>query len=66
MRLRVPKPQREVLTVGLSPDMSLLDPTSYIAPYNSFAMSSAEFVPHILKVMEELGVSLRERTNFIT
>ncbi|KZV86550.1 hypothetical protein EXIGLDRAFT_653127 [Exidia glandulosa HHB12029] len=48
------------------PDMALLDPASYIAPYNSFAMSSAEFVPHILKVMEELGVSLRDRTNFIT
>ncbi|EJD52939.1 hypothetical protein AURDEDRAFT_110778 [Auricularia subglabra TFB-10046 SS5] len=48
------------------PDMALLDPASYIAPYNSFAMATAEFVPHITKVLEELGISLRDRTNFIS
>ena len=46
--------------------MALLDPASYIAPYNSFAMATAEFVPHIAKVLEELGISLRDRTNFVS
>ena len=45
--------------------MSLLDPTAYIAPYNSFAMPSRDFVPHLGKVLEELHVSLRDRTNLI-
>lgn len=47
------------------PDPLMFDPQSLVAPYNSFAMTFREFVPHITKVLESLGLTLQTRTNFI-
>ena len=38
---------------------------SYVRPHESFAMSSLEFVPHITLILEQLGLPLQARTNFI-
>lgn len=43
----------------------MFDPQSLVAPYNSFAMTFREFVPHVTKVLESLGLTLQARTNFI-
>lgn len=43
----------------------MFDPQSLVAPYNSFSMTFREFVPHITKVLESLGLTLQARTNFI-
>ncbi|KAI5123339.1 hypothetical protein M0805_001764 [Coniferiporia weirii] len=47
------------------PDQTMFDPASLVAPYNSYSMSFNEFVPHITKVLEQLGLTLQARTNFI-
>ncbi|KAH9966801.1 hypothetical protein BC827DRAFT_1178475 [Russula dissimulans] len=47
------------------PDPSLLDPSEFIAPRNSFAMSFQDFVPHLMNVMDQLGMSVHARTDFI-
>ena len=43
----------------------MFDPSSLVAPYNSFCMTFNEFLPHITKVLEQLGLTLQVRTNFI-
>ena len=43
----------------------MLDPHEFIAPRNGFAMSFRDFVPHLTKVLEQLGLTLSQRTNFI-
>ncbi|KLO13547.1 hypothetical protein SCHPADRAFT_904133 [Schizopora paradoxa] len=48
------------------PDQTMFEPSSLVPPYNSFAMSFREFVPHITRILEQLGLSLQARTNFIT
>lgn len=55
----------DLLTFHDRPDPTSVDPQAYIAPYNSFALSLREFLPHITKVLEQLGLSLQARTNFI-
>jgi len=47
------------------PEAGSIDP-QYIAGYNSFAMTFKEFIPHITKILESLGLSLQARTNFVT
>ncbi|TDL24769.1 hypothetical protein BD410DRAFT_785474 [Rickenella mellea] len=47
------------------PDPGSVDPQTYISSRNSFAMSLREFIPHISKVLENLGLTLQARTNFI-
>ncbi|KAI0283044.1 hypothetical protein BGY98DRAFT_952691 [Russula aff. rugulosa BPL654] len=47
------------------PEPSLLDPNEFVAPRNSFAMSFADFVPHLMNVMDQLGMSVHARTDFI-
>ncbi|KAK7693442.1 hypothetical protein QCA50_003010 [Cerrena zonata] len=47
------------------PDPSMLDPIEFIAPRNSFAMSYQDFIPHLMRVLDQLGLSLHARTNFI-
>jgi hypothetical protein len=47
------------------PDPNMVDPNDYIAPRNGFAMSFRDFVPHLMNVLDQLGMSLHARTNFI-
>ncbi|KAF8892548.1 hypothetical protein BD779DRAFT_1436910 [Infundibulicybe gibba] len=59
----------EMVTTSLyyeaAPDPSMVDPNDYIAPRNGFAMSFRDFVPHLMRVFDQLGMSLHARTNFI-
>lgn len=48
-----------------SPDPTQLDPDDFISPRNGFAMSFADFIPHLCNVLDQLGMSLHARTNFI-
>jgi len=48
-----------------SPDPIALDPNTIIAPQNGFAMTFLEFIPHLGKVLESLGLSIHARTSFI-
>ncbi|KAJ7581438.1 hypothetical protein C8J56DRAFT_960051 [Mycena floridula] len=47
------------------PDPSMVDPNDYVAPRNGFAMSFRDFVPHLMNVLDQLGMSLYARTMFI-
>lgn len=43
----------------------MVDPTNFIAPRNGFAMSFQDFIPHLMNVLDQLGMSLHARTAFI-
>ncbi|KAI9064481.1 hypothetical protein FKP32DRAFT_644172 [Trametes sanguinea] len=47
------------------PEPGMLDPQEFISPRNGFAMSFRDFVPHLMRVLDQLGMSLFARTNFI-
>ncbi|KAK7446388.1 hypothetical protein VKT23_004240 [Stygiomarasmius scandens] len=47
------------------PDTGLVDPDDIIAPRNGYAMSFRDFVPHLMNVLDQLGLSLHARTTFI-
>lgn len=47
------------------PDMSQMDPASYISPQNGFAMPLREFVPHLSKVLDELHLGIPVRTQML-
>jgi len=47
------------------PDFSQVNPHDYIRPENGFAMSFRDFIPHLLGVLDQLGMSLHARTNFM-
>ncbi|EJF65896.1 hypothetical protein BD309DRAFT_1013767 [Dichomitus squalens] len=47
------------------PEPGMLDPHEFIAPRNGFAMSFRDFVPHLMRVLDQLGMSLFARTTFI-
>lgn len=55
----------DLLTVAFRPEPGMLEPTEFIAPRNSFAMSFRDFVPHLIGVLDQLGMSIHARTNFI-
>jgi len=61
--------ETEMVTTALYyeaiPDPALVDPSDYIAPRNGFAMSFRDFIPHLMNVLDQLGLSLHARTNFI-
>lgn len=48
------------------PDTSQMDPVSYISPSNGFAMPLSLFIPHIGKVLNDVGLSIPARTLFIS
>lgn len=48
-----------------SPDPAMVDPNEFIAPRNGFAMGFRDFLSHIMVVLDQLGMSLHARTNFI-
>lgn len=54
-----------LVLIPCRPDPSSIDPQAYVNPINSFAMSLKEFIPHISKVLETVGLSLQARTNFL-
>lgn len=43
----------------------MVDPNEFIAPRNGFAMSFRDFISHLMNVLDQLGMSLHARTNFI-
>ena len=43
----------------------MVDPLEFIAPRNSFAMSFRDFVPHLNNVLDQLGMSIHARTQFV-
>ncbi|KAG8760822.1 hypothetical protein FRC14_001850 [Serendipita sp. 396] len=47
------------------PDTAAFNPSSYISPYNGFAMPVGDFIPHLSRVLDSLGLSLQTRTHFI-
>ncbi|KAI0831348.1 hypothetical protein BC628DRAFT_1407834 [Trametes gibbosa] len=47
------------------PEPGMLDPQEFISPRNGFAMSYQDFVPHLMRVLDQLGMSLFARTTFI-
>lgn len=47
------------------PDAGMLDPDEVISPANGFAMSTRDFIPHLMGVLDQLGMSLYAKTNFI-
>jgi hypothetical protein len=47
------------------PDPIMVDPNDYVAPRNGFAMSLRDFIPHLMNVLDQLGMSIHARTNFI-
>lgn len=61
--------ESEMVTTALyyeaQPDPGMVDPNDYIAPRNGFAMSFRDFIPHLMNVLDQLGLSLHARTNFI-
>ncbi|KAF9464742.1 hypothetical protein BDZ94DRAFT_1190689 [Collybia nuda] len=61
--------ESEMVTTALYyeavPDPAMVDPNDYIAPRNGFAMSFRDFVPHLMNVLDQLGLSLHARTNFV-
>ncbi|TCD68902.1 hypothetical protein EIP91_009452 [Steccherinum ochraceum] len=47
------------------PDPGLIDPLDFITPRNGFAMSYRDFVTHLGNVLDQVGMTLYARTNFI-
>ncbi|KAH9900974.1 hypothetical protein C8Q73DRAFT_742685 [Cubamyces lactineus] len=47
------------------PEPGMLDPQEFISPRNGFAMTFRDFMPHLTRVLDQLGMSLYARTNFI-
>jgi hypothetical protein len=43
----------------------MVEPANFIAPRNGFAMSFQDFIPHLMNVLDQLGMSLHARTAFI-
>ena len=66
LKLRCLLPGSSVhLFTYVSPEPGMLDPQEFIAPRNGFAMSFRDFVPHLMRVLDQLGMSLFARTTFI-
>jgi hypothetical protein len=48
-----------------SPEASMIEPDQFITPRNGYAMSYRDFVPHLMNVLDQLGMSLYARSNFM-
>ncbi|EAU88488.1 hypothetical protein CC1G_04194 [Coprinopsis cinerea okayama7 len=61
--------EQEIVTTALYyeaiPNPEMVDPHEFIAPRNGFAMSFKDFIPHLNNVLDQLGMSLHARTNFV-
>jgi len=47
------------------PDPNAVVPHEFVAPRNSFAMPYRDFLPHLNNVLDQLGMSIHARTNFV-
>ena len=47
------------------PEPSLLDPNEFLAPRNSFAMPLLDFISHLMRVLDQFGMSVHARSEFI-
>ncbi|KAF9265414.1 hypothetical protein L218DRAFT_956998 [Marasmius fiardii PR-910] len=47
------------------PDAGMLDPEATVSPRHGFAMPYDTFVPHLINVLDSLGLSLYAKTNFV-
>lgn len=61
--------EQQVVTTAIYyeaiPDPGMVVPEEFIAPRNSFAMSFRDFVPHLNNVLDQLGMSIHARTQFV-
>ncbi|KAF9564604.1 hypothetical protein CPC08DRAFT_660082 [Agrocybe pediades] len=61
--------ESEMTSTGLFyeaiPDASMIDPSNMIAPRNGFAMGFRDFIRHLMTMLDQLGLSMHARTNFI-
>jgi hypothetical protein len=55
----------ELIVCICRPDPIMMDPNDVVAPRNGYAMSFRDFIPHLMNVLDQLGMSLHARTNFI-
>lgn len=53
------------LTEIRSPDPAMLVPEEFVAPRNGFAMPYRDFLSHLMNVLDQLGMSVHAKTNFI-
>jgi hypothetical protein len=44
----------------------MIEPNDFISSRNGFAMPLADFMHHLMIVLDQLGMSMQARTNFIT
>ncbi|PCH38018.1 hypothetical protein WOLCODRAFT_87775 [Wolfiporia cocos MD-104 SS10] len=47
------------------PDAAMVDPAEFVAPRNGFAMSTRDFIPHLMRCLDQLGLSVFARTTFV-
>ncbi|KAF8636727.1 hypothetical protein AX17_003530 [Amanita inopinata Kibby_2008] len=47
------------------PDSTMIDPNELLGPRTGYAMSFRDFIPHLMNVLDQLGMSLHARTTFI-
>ncbi len=47
------------------PDPAMIEPTDLLNARNGYAMSFRDFVPHIMNVLDQLGMSIHARTTFV-
>ena len=58
-------PTQRVVEMRFSPDASMIGPNSFIVPRNGFAMPFRDFLLHLKNVLDQLGLSIHARTNFV-
>ena len=43
----------------------MIDPNELLNPRNGYAMSFRDFIPHVMNVLDQLGMSIHARTTFV-
>ncbi|KAF8746085.1 hypothetical protein AX14_000148 [Amanita brunnescens Koide BX004] len=47
------------------PDPAMIDPSELLNQRNGYAMSVRDFIPHLMNVLDQLGMSIHARTTFV-
>ncbi|KAF8625809.1 hypothetical protein AX15_005196 [Amanita polypyramis BW_CC] len=47
------------------PDPAMIDPNELLGPRSGYAMSFRDFIPHVMNVLDQLGMSIHARTTFV-
>jgi len=58
-------PTQRVVEMRFSPDASMIGQNSLIVSRNGFAMPFRDFLLHLKNVLDQLGLSIHARTNFV-